>query len=129
MTVLWESLNRTHIQLWKNISHTNAELGVLAAKIVWLQKTLDQVNHHMSEKADCLAAELDSDNDEIKNENDSPDMQQLVDSMSSSFWNSVLFFSQNIKVFSHSSWDSPWVPRCFLRYHNLFTLWGSELSH
>jgi len=85
VAVLWESLNRTHIQLQKDISHTNTELGALAAKIVRLQKTLDQANRHTSEKADCLAAELDSDNDGMKNENDPSDMQQLVDSMLSSF--------------------------------------------
>ncbi len=129
MTVLWEFLNRTHIQLQKNISHTNTELGVLAAKIVWLQKTLDQVNHHTSKKTDCLVTELNSDNDKTENENDFSDMQQLVDFMSSSFWNSVLSFSQNVEVFSHSSWDSFWVFRCFLRYHYLFILWDSELSY
>jgi len=50
-----------------------------------LQKTLDQVNHHTSKKTDCLVTELDSDNDEIKNESDFLNMQQLVNSMSSSF--------------------------------------------
>jgi len=63
----------------------NAELGALATKIVQLQKTLNQMNHHATEKTDCLAAELDSDNDETENENDSFNMQQLVDSMSFSF--------------------------------------------
>ena len=103
MTVSWKSLNRIHIQLWKNISHTNAELDALAAKIVWLQKTLDQVNCYTSEKINCLVAELDSDNDEMKNKNNSLNIQQLVNSISSSFWNSVLFFSQNVEAFSHSS--------------------------
>jgi hypothetical protein len=54
----------------KEISTANAELDVLAFKIVCLQKTLDQANRCASQKADCLAVELDSDNDEIENEND-----------------------------------------------------------
>ena len=122
VTVSWESLNKTHIQLQKNISHTNTELGVLAAKIVWLQKTLDQVNHCTSEKTNCLVTELDSDNDEMKNENNFSDIQQLVDSMSFSFWNSVLFSSQNVEVFLHSSWDSSWVLRYFQKCCTSFTL-------
>jgi len=52
---------------------------------VHLQKTLDQVNHHTFKKADCLVTELDSDNNEMKNEINSLNIQQLVDSISSTF--------------------------------------------
>jgi len=53
----------------------NVKLSTLAVKIVWLQKTLDQVNCYTSEKTNCLVTKLNNDNDEIKNENDSFDMQ------------------------------------------------------
>jgi hypothetical protein len=51
-------------------------------------KTLNLIDHHASAKINCFAAELDSNNNEIKNENDSLDMQQLVDFM---------FFSSEIQ--------------------------------
>jgi len=89
VAISWESLNRTHLQLWKEISTANAELGALAAKIIRLQKTLDQADRHASQKADCLAAELDSDNDGTEDENDPQILSHFVDSMSSFFWNSI----------------------------------------
>jgi len=63
----------------------NAELGALAFKIICLQKTLDQANCCALQKADCLAVELDSDNDETEDENDPQALSPFVDSMSSSF--------------------------------------------
>jgi len=79
----------------------HTELAALSLKIVCLQKTLNQVNCCALQKADCLAAELDSNNDEIRNEIDS--MLQLVNSMLSSFWDLLLVSPQNIKAFSYSS--------------------------
>ncbi len=99
--VLWESLNRTCLLLWKEISKANSELAALSSKVICLQKTLNQANCCALQKADCLAVELDSDNDETENENNSS-LSQLIDSMSSFFWNSI-FLSQNVKVSSHSS--------------------------
>ena len=63
----------------------NAELDALAVKIIRLQKTLDQANRRASQKADCLAAELDSDNDGTEDENDPQILSHFVDSMSSFF--------------------------------------------
>ncbi len=63
----------------------NVKLSTLAVKIVWLQKTLDQVNCYTSEKTNCLVTKLNNDNDEIKNENDSFDIQQLINSILSFF--------------------------------------------
>jgi len=65
--------------LQKKISKTNTELTTLFTKVIHLQKTLNQTNHHATEKTYCLAVELDNDNDETKNENDFFDMQQFVD--------------------------------------------------
>jgi len=58
---------------------------MLAFKVIHLQKTLDQANHCASQKADCFAAELDSDNDKTEDENDPQTLSHFVDSMSSSF--------------------------------------------
>jgi len=58
---------------------------MLTVKVVHLQKTLDQVNCCASQKADCLAVELDSDNDETEDENDPQTLSHFVNSMSSSF--------------------------------------------
>jgi len=54
-------------------------------KVICLQKTLNQTNHHATKKTDCLAVEFKSDNDEIKNKNDSLNIQQLINFMSSFF--------------------------------------------
>jgi len=40
-------------------------------KVIHLQKTLNQTNHHAIKKINCLAVELDNNNDEIENKNDS----------------------------------------------------------
>jgi len=63
----------------------NAELGALASKIICLQKTLDQANRCALQKADCLAVELGSDNNETEDENDPQALSHFVDSMSSFF--------------------------------------------
>jgi len=65
------------------VKHT--ELAALSSKVICLQKTLNQTDHHASQKADCLAAELDNDNNETKNENNPSMLSQLIDSMSSFF--------------------------------------------
>jgi len=54
-----------------------------------LQKTLDQADRCASQKADCLAVELDSDNDGTEDENDPQALSHFVDSMSSFFWDSI----------------------------------------
>jgi len=38
--------------------------------VIHLQKTLDQTNCCATKKTNCLAAELDNDNDEMKNQTD-----------------------------------------------------------
>ena len=83
VAVSWESLDRTRLQLQKEISTANTELGALAAKIVRLQKTLDQADRRASQKADCLAAELGSDNDGTEDENDPQTLLHFVNLMSS----------------------------------------------
>jgi len=57
----------------------------LSVKVIHLQKTLNQTDCCTTEKIDCLVVELDNDNDEIKNENNSLNIQQLINSMSSFF--------------------------------------------
>ena len=128
VSVSWESLNQTHLSLQKEISKVNNDLAALSTKVVHLQRTLDQVNNCASEKVDCLAAELDSDNDETENEAPS-DLSQFVNFLSPSFWNSIAFPSQNIKASLHSSWGFALVPKLIQRYCILFTWQDSELSH
>ncbi len=54
-------------------------------KVMCLSKTLNQINYCISIKIDCLAAELNNNNDETENEINSFNIQQLVNSMSSFF--------------------------------------------
>jgi len=54
-------------------------------KVIHLQKTLNQTDCHAIKKTDCFVVELDSDNHEMKNENDFFNMQQLVNFMLSTF--------------------------------------------
>jgi len=53
--------------------------------VIHLQKTLNQTDHYTTKKTHCFAVELNSDNDETKNENNSFNIQQLVDFMFSFF--------------------------------------------
>ena len=133
--VSWESLDRTRLSLQKQISRANsdlaakhAELAALSSKVMRLQKTLDQADHRATEKADCLAAELGSDNDGTEDEAP-PELSQFVDSLSPSFWDSIVSPPQNVEASSHSSWGFPWVPKLTLRYHILSTWQGSGVSH
>ena len=135
VSVLWESLDWTHLSLQKQISRANnnlaakhVKLAALSSKVMCLQKTLDQVNHHATEKTNCLVAELDSDNDGTENEAPS-ELSQFVNFLSPSFWDSIVSPSQNIKVSSHSSWGFLLIPKLILRYHILFTWQDSELFH
>ena len=100
VNVLWKSLNKTCLSLHKEISKANGELAtkhtelaVLSFRVVCLQKMLNLTDHCVSAKTDCLVVELDSDNNETENENNSFNMQQFVNSMSSTFWDSILFSS------------------------------------
>jgi len=104
------SLNCAHKRLESQLGEVEAEhtaqlevLQQLNSKILRLHKTIRQNKSKAIQKANCVAVELDSDNDEIKDENNSSDMQQLIDSMPPSFWNSILAPPQNVEVFSHSS--------------------------
>jgi len=63
----------------------NNELMTLSAKVIHLQKTLNQTNHHATKKINCLAVELSNNNDETENENNSLNIQQLVNSILSFF--------------------------------------------
>jgi len=71
--------------LQKEISKANNKLTMLFTKVICLQKTLNQTNHHATKKINCLAVELDNDNDEIKNENNSFNIQQFINFISSFF--------------------------------------------
>jgi len=71
-----------------------------------LTKLLSQVKHNKSLfilKIHCVATELNDDNNEMKNKNNFFNISQLINSISSFFWDLILFFSQNFEVFSHSS--------------------------
>jgi len=57
----------------------------LFTKVIHLQKTLNQTNHHATKKFNCLAAELNSDNDETEKKNNFFNMQQLINFISSFF--------------------------------------------
>lgn len=101
----------------------------LIAKIFHLQKTLCQSQDFQNKKSLCPAQELVNDNNEMKNK-DSSDMSKMINLLLSLFWDFILLFSsQNVAVFSHSSWGFSDVFRCFLRYHISFTWWGSEVPH
>ena len=126
--VSWESLDRTRLSLRKEISKANNDLAALSAKVVRLQRTLDQADNCASEKVDCLAAELGSDNDGTEDEAP-PDLSQFVDSLSPSFWDSIASPPQNVKASSRSSWGFALVPKLIQRYCILSTWQDSGLSH
>jgi len=53
----------------------------LFTKVIHLQKTLNQTDHHATKKTDCFVIKFDNNNDETENENSSFNMQQLVNFM------------------------------------------------
>ena len=129
--LFWESLNCTCAKLSSELIAAEEEQTHLFAKILHLRKVLNQMQDHVKQKASCLAEELtdDVDSDEMEAKA-SMNMQQLVDLMSSFFWDSIALPSpQTVKASSHSSWGFLWVLKLILRYHILFTWQGSELSH
>jgi len=71
--------------LQKEINKANNELTTLSVKVIHLQKTLNQTDHYATEKTDCFAVELDNNNDETENKNNSFNIQQLINFMSSFF--------------------------------------------
>jgi hypothetical protein len=75
----------------------------LDVKLTWL---LNQIKHNKLLsilKTHCVATELSDNNNEMKNITDFLNIQQLIDSMSSFFWNLILISSQNVEVFLYSS--------------------------
>ncbi len=55
----------------KKKNKANNELITLFTKVIYLQKTLNQMNCHATEKINCFAVELNSNNDETENKNNS----------------------------------------------------------
>jgi len=136
VNVLWETLDRVHDKFESNIlkvkfkqSQLLSEQICVAAKLNHVHKMLWQINDHAKKKTLCLLKEL-FDKKKIINDSFFEILFQLLNVMSVNFWQFIsLFFSQNTETFSHSSWDSFWVFRCFLRYCNLFISQNNKLSH
>jgi len=102
-------LNCTHKKLkfkLKLIIKEHAEHFITVVKLnAKLTKLFSQVKHNkllFIFKIHCVTIKLNDDNNEMKNKNNFFNISQLVNSMSSFFWDLILFFSQNIETFSHS---------------------------
>ena len=132
--VSWETLNRVHNKFKSDILQMKSEQSWLlseqicvAAKLNCLCKMLQQINSCAKEKTLCLLQKL-SDKKKVIDDSFSETLSQLLNVMSFNFWQSVsLFSSQNVKVFTHSSWDFSWAFKYFQRYHNFFISQNSEL--
>ena len=125
-----ESLNHSFNKLKSELNAVLEEHECLVAKISQLWKTLHQSQNLQDKKSLCLVQKLTNDNDETEDEALS-DSLNSVNSLLPEFWVFIISTSssQNIEVFSHSSWDSVWVFKLTLRYCILFTWQDSELSH
>ena len=130
ISLLLESLNHSSDKLKSELNAALEEHECLVAKISQLWKTLHQSWNLQDKKSLCLVQKLTNDNDETEDEA-LPDLLNFINSLLSEFWVSIIstLSSQNIKVFSHSSWGSVWVLKLTLRYHILSTWQDSELSH
>jgi len=67
--------------LQKEISKANNKLATLFTKVIHLQKTFNQTDCCATKKINCFAVEFDNNNDEMKNKNNSLNIQQLINSM------------------------------------------------
>jgi len=134
-----ESLNCVHKKLKSQLNKAKAEhaaqlniLQCLNLKILCLCTTIRQNKLCAVQKAQCVAAKLDSDNDEIMNDETSSEpvnFDFLLQAMSFSFFNNLEPSSQTAEVFLHSWVSFLLVFTCFLRCHILFTWWDSGLFH
>jgi len=136
--VLLDSLNCAHLQLKSELEVAMNErveqaerLFKLNAKVLRLFKTLKQNESHAVAKVRCVASKLSDDNNGTEDEenfSDSPNLDSLLESMSSSFFIDPEPFSQTVVVFLHSWVGFLWALTCFLRYCILFTWWDSGFS-
>jgi len=107
-----ESLNRVHKKLKSQLNKAEAEhaaqlniLQRLNLKILHLCTTIRQNKLRAVQKAQCVAAKLDSDNNEITDDETSfkpVNFDSLLQAMSSDFFNNLELFSQTVEVFLHS---------------------------
>ena len=102
-----ESLNHSFNKLKSELNAVLKEHEHLIAKISQLQKILHQSQNLQDKKSLCLVQKLTNDNDETEDEA-LPDSLNFINSLLSEFWVFIISTppSQNIKAFSHSSWNS-----------------------
>ncbi len=108
----FEFLNRVHKKLKSQLNKAKAEhaaqlniLQCLNSKILCLCTTIRQNKLCAVQKAQCVAAKLDSDNNEITNDETffkPANFDSLLQAMSSDFFNNLEPSSQTVEVFSHS---------------------------
>jgi len=138
VSVSLKSLNRVHEKLESQLNKAEAEhtaqlnvLQRLNSKILRLRTTIRQNKSRAVRKAQCVAAKLDSDNNEITDDETSSEpanFDSLLQAMSSDFFNNLGPPSQTVEVSLHSWVSFLLVPTCFLRYHIFFIWWDSGLS-
>ena len=155
VSVLWDSLDKTHNKLKFNIlkieseqsclfieqseaaacataewSHITAEQSHVTAKLDHLCKTLCQTHDHAKKKTLCLLQELSDDEKTVKNPS-AETLSQIFNAMPVKYWqqSNSSFLPQNVEAFSHSFWGFVWVPKLTLRYCIFFTWQDSELFH
>ncbi len=138
ISVSLESLNCVHEKLKSQLNKAKAEhtaqlniLQCLNSKILCLCTTIRQNKLCAVWKAQCVAAKLDSDNNEITNDETSfkpANFDSLLQVMSSDFFNNLEPFSQTVEVFLHSWVSFLSIFMCFLRYHIFFIWWDSGFS-
>jgi len=107
-----DSLNRAHLRLKSELEVAMNErveqaerLSKLDAKVLRLFKTLKQNESRAVAKVRCVASELGDDNngtEDEENSSDPPNLDSLLESMSSSFFIDPGPPSQTVVVSSHS---------------------------
>jgi len=129
ISVLWKTLNRVHDKFKSNILKTKfkqsqflSEQIHIAVKLNYFCKMLQQINDCAKKNFFCFLQKLFNEK-KIINNSSFETLSQLLNVMFFNFWQFIsLFFSQNIKVFSHSSWDSLWILKYSQRCCTSFTL-------
>jgi len=112
VSVFLESLNCVHKKLKSQLNKAKAEhaaqlniLQCLNSKILHLCTTIRQNKLRAVQKAQCVAAKLDSDNNEITNDETSSEpanFDSLLQAMSLDFFNDLEPPPQTVEVFLHS---------------------------
>ena len=114
VSISLEALNHAYEKLQIQLQTAEKKFARVLSQVNRLQKQIKLNKSHTAQKMQCVAAKLDSDNDDFENEtvDKSPSLFQIVDNLFSDFWQ-FFDFVENLSVIFDNFWDARLVLKCF----------------